>query len=293
MLVLGLLIIVAGAVWGISRTYAPGTLSEMPIATGTYYCSAGKTVTAAYFTGKSTPAEVGKPPVPGGHVALTLSDGRTFALLQTISADGGRYANADESVVFWNKGNGITFTENGAQTFTGCIEAAADPGGLSQVYESGPQGFSIRYPQGFIVDQNYAYQALGPGKNIAGVKFTIPAAAARGTNLSPDTYMSVEEIPQVSSCVANLFLAQGTPVRTVKENGTTYSVASSTDAAAGNRYEETVYAIPGTNPCMAVRYLVHYGVIENYPAGTVQEFDRQALLDQFDTIRGTLSVLAR
>jgi hypothetical protein len=67
-------------------------------------------------------------------------------------------------------------------------------------------------------------------------------------------------------------------------------VASTTGAAAGNRYEETVYAIPGTNPCVAVRYFVHYGVIENYPPGTVRQFDKQALLDQFDRIRRTLVV---
>jgi hypothetical protein len=67
-----------------------------------------------------------------------------------------------------------------------------------------------------------------------------------------------------------------------------YSVASSTGAAAGNRYDETVYALPGTNPCIAVRYFIHYGVIENYPAGTVRAFDEAALRSEFDAIRRTL-----
>ena len=78
---------------------------------------------------------------------------------------------------------------------------------------------------------------------------------------------------------------------TITDNGTIYSVASSTGAGAGNRYEETVYALPGTNPCVAVRYFIHYGVIENYPAGTVQAFNQPALLATFDAIRRTLVIV--
>ncbi|HVS79986.1 MAG TPA: hypothetical protein VHF05_03315, partial [Candidatus Paceibacterota bacterium] len=83
-------------------------------------------------------------------------------------------------------------------------------------------------------------------------------------------------------------LDQAGTAKTITENGTDYSVASSTGAGAGNRYEETVYALPGTNPCVGVRYFVHYGVIENYPAGAVKEFDRQSLLSTFDSMRKTL-----
>ena len=163
---------------------------------------------------------------------------------------------------------------------------------LSEAYKNVSMGFALRYPQGFTIDETYKYQELGPGKDIGGVKFTIPISLSAGTNLAPDSYMSVEEIPQVQTCGANLFLEQGVNARMIDESGTTYSVASSTGAGAGNRYEETVYAIPGTEPCVAIRYFIHYGVIENYPAGMVQQFDKQALLNQFDAIRRTL-VLGR
>jgi membrane-bound inhibitor of C-type lysozyme len=56
-------------------------------------------------------SDTNTPPTPGGSVKLVLSDGREMTLKQTISADGARYANADESVVFWNVGNGATYTE--------------------------------------------------------------------------------------------------------------------------------------------------------------------------------------
>ena len=268
------------------------TTTSQPINTATFACSAQKSITAAFYEGTATPSvDLNTPPTPGGSVALTLSDGRTMTLAQTISADGARYANADGSIVFWNKGNGVTFTENNQQTYTGCIEVVPDPGNLPLTYVNGTEGFSLRYPTGYTVDEAYQYQELGPGKDIGGVKFTIPASLAAGTNLSSDSYVSVEEIPSATACSASLFLdSAGTTTSTVTDNGTTYSMGTNTGAGAGNRYAETVYAIPGTNPCIAVRYYVHYGVIDNYPAGSVKQFDQAALTAQFDAIRRTLTI---
>ena len=38
-----------------------------------------------------------------------------------ISASGARYANADESIVFWNKGNTAFVTESGTTTYRDCV----------------------------------------------------------------------------------------------------------------------------------------------------------------------------
>jgi len=99
-----------------------GDVSD-PIAIADYACDAGKTIQAVYYDGTTTPSIDGKtPPVPGGSVAVTLSDGRTMKLHQTLSADGARYADAKESFVFWNKGNGVMVLENGSQTsYKNCI----------------------------------------------------------------------------------------------------------------------------------------------------------------------------
>jgi membrane-bound inhibitor of C-type lysozyme len=265
---------------------------NQPVATASYYCDAGKIISASYYNGASASVAVaGEPPVPTGNVQLKLSDERTMTLAQTISADGARYASADGSIVFWNKGNGVMFTENNKATYTNCIMVAKSSASLPNVYANGAKGFSLRYPDGFVVDSGYTYQELGPGKDIPGVKFIIPATLAKGTNLSTDSYLSVEQMPKATNCTADLFLGQGaTASKDLTDGGTTYSYATLNGAAAGNRYDETVYALPGTNPCIAIRYLIHYGAIENYPAGMVKEFNEQAIINQFDQIRRTLNL---
>ncbi|HEY6018521.1 MAG TPA: hypothetical protein VIY48_01040, partial [Candidatus Paceibacterota bacterium] len=137
----------------------------------------------------------------------------------------------------------------------------------TQHYSNAAMGISLSYPIGFTLNPTWQNTTVNPKKPISGVQLIIPTSMATGTNLSTDTYVSVEQLPRAKSCTGDIFLAANVKPTTVVDNGVTYSVASSTDAAAGNRYEETVYAIKGSSPCTAVRYLVHYGVFENYPAG--------------------------
>jgi len=58
-------------------------------------------------------------------VDLKLSDGRALKLPQVISGSGARYANEDESFVFWNKGDTAFVTEgaDGKMTFKDCVAA--------------------------------------------------------------------------------------------------------------------------------------------------------------------------
>jgi membrane-bound inhibitor of C-type lysozyme len=69
----------------------------------------GEPVTKALFTceeGKSIKAEFYK-----HFVHIELSGRDSIYLPQTISASGARYANDDESLVFWNKGDTAFVTE--------------------------------------------------------------------------------------------------------------------------------------------------------------------------------------
>ncbi len=303
-----ILIVIGGIAFVVLRTGTPSVPvpdRPAPFATVAYSCSANKTMTAAYYAGEEAPAPVpGEPPVPTGSVVLSLSDGRVMTLARTLSADGMRYASDGESFIFWSRGNGALVLENTQEkSYIGCIAVAPEPTGksLPVVYSNSGMGFSLRLPSlagsisknhlaGYSADEKYRYQELGPGKDIAGIKFTIPSTMATGTNLSSNTYLSIEAIPDSPICTAALFIERGMTAYMIPEGNVTYSIASSTGAAAGNRYDETVYALPDTNPCFAVRYYVHYGDIGNYPKGAVREFDYRALLAEFDTIRRTLVV---
>ena len=279
-LLVSIVIIIVVIGLSLARTHAPKLARAV-----SYSCDADKAISAQYYE-KSTEK-------PDGSVELLLSDGRKVTLPQTVSTSGIRYSNEDESFIFWSKGNGAIILENNEQkSYMGCIEVAQELAGLNmpQIFSSGAQGFSLRLPEDYVKDESYKYQALGPGKDIWGTKFTIPASVATGTNLSKDSYISIEQIPQTQDCSAGNFLSPGTATSTVIEGDVEYSYATSEDAALGNRYLEHVYALSGTNPCIAVRYFIHYGVFENYPEGSVKEFDKQALIREFDQIRATLVV---
>lgn len=54
-------------------------------------------------------------------VLIKINEDTSYDLEQVISASGARYANTDESFVFWNKGNTAFIEENGEITFEDCV----------------------------------------------------------------------------------------------------------------------------------------------------------------------------
>jgi membrane-bound inhibitor of C-type lysozyme len=254
--------------------------SEVPINITTFSCEQGKVIGATFYKSK---------------VELVLSDGRKLSVPQAISASGARYANADESFVFWNKGNTAFITEGKTEqkleTYTNCVtpEKSEQPMDESATYAYPPLGFAIKYPKTYTLSESYMYQGLGE-EGIPGIKVSVPESVKNDTNLSADSGVSIEYVPNVENCSASIFLFGNPVASTITDGGVTYSVAYASDAAAGNHYEERVYALAGANPCIAVRYFIHSTEIANYPEGTKEEFDRAALLAQFDKIRRSLTL---
>ena len=297
LLALGCIIVLLTVLYVLKREFMSEKTEaiQTPTNSASYICDGNKKITADFYDGISKPApSPDQPPIPGGSVKINLDDGRSLDLNQTISANGGRYANTDESFVFWDKGNGAMVLENGNQTnYTNCIIVAknSESQNLPQTYANSKYGFSIRLPDGYTIDDTYSYQ-MTPTKTFNGVKFTVPETEATGTNLGSDTHIAIEKIDGSEKCSADMFLDDPSVVaKNVTDNGTDYSFATSTGAGAGNRYEETIYAQPTMNSCVAIRYFVHYGVFENYPAGSIKEFDRQKILTEFDSIRKTLTLI--
>ncbi|KND48796.1 MAG: hypothetical protein AB198_01090 [Parcubacteria bacterium C7867-003] len=159
---------------------------------------------------------------------------------------------------------------------------------LPQAYRSDLYKFGINLPQGFAIDENHKYEST-PMKTFSGVRFNIPKSLHEGTNLSSDSYMSIEYAPgAINSCSAQIFLDSSELKGFADVNGHRYTVAYYLGAGAGNRYDETVFATPVDGGCIAVRYFIHYGVYENYPVGTIKKFDEEGLKSLFDSIRQSL-----
>jgi membrane-bound inhibitor of C-type lysozyme len=98
------LVIVAGA----SLLMAGPVLAAEPAAEASFTCYAGKTIAATFYPDS---------------VELKLSDGRSLILPQAMSGSGARYANTDESFVFWNKDDTAFITEGNPdkETYSGCV----------------------------------------------------------------------------------------------------------------------------------------------------------------------------
>ncbi|MBC7836435.1 MliC family protein [Acetobacteraceae bacterium] len=275
-ILIGVVLLVIVGVAGFFAWKMLGKTEEVPVSTAMFSCDEGKTINASFYSDRAD---------------ITLSDGRKFSLSQLDSASGARYGTKDENFIFWNKGDTAFVMEGkgGAETYSNC--EIAKPGEESRsTYTSQDPAFTIQYPKGYVVNSSYAYDQFGEDKLINGVKFTIPATMATGTNLSSDTGISVEWLPRAKSCTGDIYLLANVKASKITENGIEYSMASSSDAGAGNRYEETVYAIASSTPCIAIRYFIHYSALENYPTSTVREFDRAALIAAFDKIRQSLTL---
>ncbi len=72
----------------------------------TFTCAGSSTIKATFY------------PTDDKFVDLQLSDSRNFSVPHATSGSGARYAKADESFVFWNKGDTAFITEGAGTTST-------------------------------------------------------------------------------------------------------------------------------------------------------------------------------
>lgn len=106
-----IVLVIAGVVyylWSSKTSQTTQTVEQNAPIKATFNCAEEKSVIAEFNNDK---------------VDLELSDGRKMTLPQAISASGARFANSDESFVFWNKGDTAFIEENGENTYSDCLEA--------------------------------------------------------------------------------------------------------------------------------------------------------------------------
>jgi len=95
-----------------------------------FNCAESKSIQAVFFKDR---------------VELTLNDGRNMLLSQAISASGARYANADESFVFWNKGDTAFINEGNKTTFKECVITPSATENW-KTYKNEEAGYAFKYP---------------------------------------------------------------------------------------------------------------------------------------------------
>lgn len=153
-------------------------------------------------------------------------------------------------------------------------------------YASSTMRFSLSYPIDFTLQEPYAYTRVSASKPINGVKFAVPLALTQGTNLAPDSGISVEQLPRASRCSADIYLLANVRATSMTEGATTYSVATSSETKEGETYDEVVYAYPSSSPCIAVRYFMHTTAAST----STTPFNRALVLAAFEEIRRSVVV---
>lgn len=87
---------------------------NLKLKTVVFECTEGKLIEATFYLESDI------------KVDLNLSDGRALSVPRAISASGARYANQDESLVFWNKGDTAFITEDEVTTYADCVLKAGE-----------------------------------------------------------------------------------------------------------------------------------------------------------------------
>ncbi len=263
-----------------------------------FLCHDNKGINASFIEGPYFAATSTNNAIRSSRVSLTLNNGRQLILQKSHAQDEVSYKNEDDNISFVIRGNGAFLKENGKKTYSGCIRLAENAEKLPQNYVTDflSNGFSIRYPKGYGLNSDYEDDGSKSGKKgLSGIKISVYESMIDGTNLLVDSGVSVEQIPNSSSCKASMFFkgnenANGSEAD-VEDFGVLYSVDSRKDRRMNITYEEKIWAIKNTNPCTAIRYFFYYKNPDMLdPDDRIRQFDRAALNQTFDDIRHSVVV---
>lgn len=252
-------------------------------ATANYSCDAGNTI-AAGFSENS--------------VHIVLSDGRSFDLPQTVSADGARYEK--DGILLVTKGDQAFLQETPATsssqattTYNNCItdNSGAAVNGQKTFTDQG-KTFSFSYPEAFSISGGgigYTQSWKVDSDNTLGLilaNITIPQTYQPNTNFG-DAHFTVgtsSDPAAVKSCLTDTS-GNGVTKSSVTINGIKYAKLVTEDAGAGNRYLTTSYRTIQNSQCYALEYTIHYAVLENFdPSSGVKGFDQKSVTTTLDGI---------
>lgn len=246
-----LIVVIAGIFFFLYRKPAVNKTGDNVINSVTFYCSGNKSIQAIFFADK---------------VELSLSDGRNMLLPQAISASGARYANSDESFVFWNKGNTAFINEGDAATFENCsIDAVNQEENNSwQTFTDKEQNLEFQYPANLTA------------KYIHTVSWPPIITVKAGQQLDCQETSAASSLPQ--------------RVKRRQVDNRVYCVSASSEGAAGSVYTEYSYTTAWNGKIAKLSFTLRYPQCYNYdePKQTEcknerESFDLDSVIDRIFT----------
>ncbi len=293
------LVVIAFGVWYVTskaRILEKGT--DKLINTALYTCDGGKTITASFYEGPPAPMpKPGEPPTSNDSVVLTFESGSSIMLGRTVSADGGRYVNTDESFVFWDKGNNALVLQNGAEKdYTGCMTG---DGGALQTVSTG-KGITFSYPDDFglatMPEQVLAKSYIPPCNEGFNYCLYYDGADYQGTNFeSAGIGITARTDLSTSTCLSAPPLGYTRPLVTTTTVNAAYAASvmgPAGDAGAGHYAAGSVYRLLFGNTCYEFETRIGETQFANYPPGAILQFTDAARTTLQQRLRNILDGVA-
>ncbi len=256
----------------------------------TFYCGQGNTLSATF--GKND-------------VVLALSDGTNYTLPQTMSGSGIRYeyTSTGADIVFASKGDTATLSSSASTTdmrYSQCTAANVTNAATAgyDLYTDRSEAFSFEFPTEFQVtgtemgySQAWAQDATTSGQMLA--RIYVPQSFEAGTNFA-DAWLTVgvsSDPSAIATCLENPAPVPNATSAQATIDNLPFTKLTFAGAGAGNRYDTTSYRIVRDNQCYAVEYTVHYGVLQNFPKGSVKAFDEAKVRLALDAVAKSFQFL--
>lgn len=145
-------------------------------------------------------------------------------------------------------------------------------------YGLGP-AFRLDYPRTWAVVEGPDVQGVNRYVGTPVVQVKTPAGYQLGTNLAEAsaTVSESADPSAVANCVTRVEDLQLQLVSRPASTGLPWASAAHVGAAAGSRYEQTIYRLRSGDACIEVLTTIQSANLGNYNPGTVTEFDHAAV----------------
>ncbi len=146
-------------------------------------------------------------------------------------------------------------------------------------YRNDEAGYTVQYPKDFFVNES-GKNPLNSNESFYGIFFNFPSSFTLGTNLSKESYISIETKAEVACTPSDFTYTGEGPISkslSLQSDGISWTGKAGSDAAAGNYYTETIYTTMHNKTCYGAKLFLHATNVGNYEPGTIREFDQDAI----------------